>query len=135
MKAVQLYALQHVVRCSEDLQKVWDDPRIYKVEGDKNKRWLVTILVAYETPEGKEAQYIWSASARLLSFKRKVLKAVNVWTPTERSKANQILISELDDVGLLMSETESVSPYALIRERKLRVNEQLLIKNKSLLGN
>jgi hypothetical protein len=127
MKPRHIKALSKIITTNEDLQAAWNEPVQYKFM--KNRIALVTLLVA----EDKEG-HVWNAAVRICR-KGKAAKPYATWTIIEKHEARKFLLATLDDVGLVASEGEFFSPFALHLSRKLTPEELGLALLHHLLGN
>lgn len=128
MKPEHRLALQTVCRTQEDLQKVWNNPAVYRFN-NKLQAW-VTMCVAEDG-----GKLVWTACVRLANPKKRNFKSRKLWTISETLKARSILINELDGVGSSLGEEEFSSTKGLHLARKLTAEERDIVLRPELLGN
>lgn len=129
MRPEQRLKLNNVCYSQEDLQKIWDNPAIFKFN-HKFQAW-VTLCVA---KEGQD-KLVWTAGVRLANRVRRNFKSVALWTIHERLKARSILIDQLDGVGSVLGEEEFNSTKAIHPNRNLTSEERNIVLAPHLLGN
>jgi hypothetical protein len=131
MKPEHLVALQNVCKTQDDLQKIWDNPAVFKFN-DKFQIW-VTMCVAEEGNEPHK-ELVWTACVRLADPKRRKFKASAVWTAHERLRARAILFDQLAEVGQELGEEEFNSTKAMHLNKKLTPEERGIVLKPHILG-
>lgn len=129
MRPEHLVALQNICKTQEDLQKVWDNPAVFKFN-DKFQIW-VTMCVA---EDGPDKTLVWTACVRLADPKRRKFKSAAVWTAHETVKARTILFDQLAEVGQALGEEEFSSTKGLHLNKKLTPEEHGIVLKPHILG-
>lgn len=132
MRPEHRLALQTICKTQEDLQKMWDNPAIFKFN-DKFQAW-VTMCVAEDGNEPNK-ELVWTACVRLANPKKRNFKSTVFWTTHEKLKARSILIDQLDSVGQALGEEEFTSTKGMHLNKKLTAEERDIVLRPQLLGN
>ncbi len=130
MKPEHLVALQNICQSQEDLQKVWDNPAIYKFN-DKYQAW-VTLCVA---EDGPDKELVWTCCVRLANPAKRNFKSQKLWTTHERIKARNILLDQLAGVGTTLGEVEFTTISGMHFNKRLTPEERDIMLRPHILGN
>lgn len=130
MRPEHRLALQNVCKSQEDLQKIWDNPAVFKFNS-KLQAW-VTMCVA---EDGPDKHLVWTTCVRLANPAKRNFKSVVLWTAHERLKARSILIDQLDSVGQALREEEFTSTKGMHLNKRLTSEERDIILRPHILGN
>lgn len=129
MRPDQLLALQNICKTQEDLQVVWNNPWVFKLN-NKFQLWVTMCVAA----DGPDKNLVWTACARLANLTRKSFKNRKLWTAHEILKARTVLIDRLYGVGTSLGEEEFDTTTAMHINRCLNAEEKNIVLKPHILG-